>query len=119
MTQQHLAPYAPGLADAGGQIAQLVEVLALVEEIAGASGAARGDATLESAARVSGAYAAAFPVCQRRFDAKAAETARWAASGVETLLRLQDSGRPGAPAAAALSKALRAALRDLARMVGA
>jgi hypothetical protein len=119
MTQQDMAPYAPGLADAGAQVAQLGEVLALVEEIAGITGGARGDAALEAAARVSAAYAAAWPVCQRRFDAKATATARWAASGVEALLKLRETGRPSAPAAAALAKSLRRALADLARIVRA
>ncbi|MFL6862573.1 MAG: hypothetical protein ACJ8DZ_06190 [Allosphingosinicella sp.] len=119
MTQHDFAPYAPGLADAGGQAAQLGEVLALVEEIAGLAASARGDAALEAAARVSAAYAAAPPVAQRRFDARAAATARWAATGVETLLKLQDAGKPSAPAAGALAKALRGALAELARMAGA
>ena len=119
MSQQDLARYAPGLADAGGQVAQLGEVLALVEEIAGLPASARDDAALERAARVSAVYAAAFPVAQRRFDAKAAQTARWAASGVETLLRLQDAGRPSEPAAVALAGALRKALADLSRIVSA
>src|SRR3954468_7958466 len=113
MTQQDFAPYAPGLADAGGQAAQLAEVLALVEEIAGLAPSARGDAALEAAARVSAAYAAAPPVAQRRFDARAAATARWAATGVETLLALQEKSRPSGPAAAALAEALQRALGEL------
>src|SRR3954463_8858511 len=117
MTQHDVPLYAPGLADAGGQVAQLREVLALIEEIAGARAQARGDAALEEAARVSAAYAAAPPVAQRRFDERAAATARWAAAGVETLLKLQDAGRPCAPAAGALAKALRAAIGELARIV--
>jgi hypothetical protein len=112
MTQHDVPFYAPGLADAGGQVAQLREVLALVEEIAGTRAQARGDA-----ARVSAAYAAAPPVAQRRFDERAAATARWAAAGVETLLRLQEGGRPSAPAAAALAEALCKALGELAGTV--
>jgi hypothetical protein len=119
MTQQDFAPYAPGLADAGGQAEQLSEVLALVEEIAGLAPSACGDAALEAAARLSAAYAAAPPVSQRRFDARAAATARWAATGVETLLGLQEAERPCAPAAGALARALRNALAELARAVGA
>jgi hypothetical protein len=117
MTQHDVPLYAPGLADAGGQVAQLREVLALVEEIAGARSQACGDAALEEAARVSAAYAAAPPVAQRRFDGRAAATARWAAAGVETLLRLQERGRPAAPAAAALAEALHRALGELAGTV--
>ncbi|MEA3062992.1 MAG: hypothetical protein QOJ94_2773 [Sphingomonadales bacterium] len=117
MTQHDVPLYAPGLADAGGQVAQLREVLALIEEIGGARSQARGDAALEEAARVSAAYAAAPSVAQRRFDERAAATARWAAAGVEILLRLQEQGRPSAPAAAALAEALRAAMRELSRSV--
>jgi hypothetical protein len=119
MTQQDIARYAPGLADAGGQVAQLTEILSLVEEIAGLTPSARSEAALEAAARVSAAYAAAPSVCQRRFDARAAATARWAAAGVEALLRLQDSRRPAAPAAAPLAAALRKALAELAEVAGA
>jgi hypothetical protein len=117
MTQHDVPLYAPGLADAGGQVAQLREVLALVEEIAGARAQARGDAALEEAARVSAAYAAAPPVVQRRFDDRAATTARWATAGVETLLSLQERGRPAGPAAVALAAALRRALGELAGTV--
>jgi hypothetical protein len=117
MTQHDVPLYAPGLADAGGQVAQLREVLALVEEIAGARTSARGDAQLEEAARVSAAYAASPPLAQRRFDERAAAAARWAAAGVETLLRLQERGRPSAPAAAALADALRKSLGELAETV--
>jgi hypothetical protein len=117
MTQHDVPLYAPGLADAGGQVAQLREVLALVEEIAGARAEARGDAALEEAARVSAAYAAAPPVAQRRFDERAAAAARWAAAGVETLLRLQERGRSAGPAAAALADALHRALKELSTSV--
>jgi hypothetical protein len=117
MTQHDVPLYAPGLADAGGQVAQLREVLALVEEIAGARASAHGDAQLNEAAQVSAAYAAAPPVAQRRFDERAAATARWAAAGVETLLALQEKGRPSGPAAAALAEALRRALGELAGTV--
>ena len=117
MTQHDVPLYAPGLADAGGQVAQLREVLALVEEIAGTGSRSSGDAALEEAARVSAAYAAASPVAQRRFDERAAATARWAAAGVETLLRLQEQGRPAAPAAAALAEALNRALGELSTTV--
>jgi hypothetical protein len=117
MTQHDVPLHAPGLADAGGQVAQLREVLALVEEIAGARSQARGDAALEEAARVSAAYAASPPVAQRRFDERAAATARWAAAGVETLLELQEQGRPAGSAAAALAEALRKALSELAGTV--
>lgn len=118
MTQHDFPSYAPGLADAGGQVAQLREVLALVEEIAGASARSPGDGAIEEAARISGAYAAAEPVCQRRFDDLAGQSARWAAGGVETLLILREANRPCAPAAAVLARALRKALAELSRVVG-
>ncbi|MBV8687842.1 MAG: hypothetical protein JOZ90_02790 [Alphaproteobacteria bacterium] len=112
MTHQGGHPYVPGFADACGQVAQLRQVLTLVGEIAG-QGPARADAALDEAARISGAYEAAPPVAQRRFDRIAAETERWAALGVETLLALRDSGRPYAAAAKRLADELRGALRRL------
>jgi hypothetical protein len=109
----------PGLADAGGQVAQLRQVLALVDEIAGRQQAPVPDQGLDEAARISGGYAHAAPVVQRRFDRLAGETARAAAAGVETLLQLSDAGRPAAAAATVLGEALRKAVRNLAAVVGA
>lgn len=117
MTHQSPPRYAPGLADAGGQVAQLRQVLALVEEIAGAPASAPD--RLDEAARVSAAYAHAWPVVQRRFDTLAGETARWAAVGVETLLALSDRGRPSAAAARQLGRELAAALVGLKRVLRA
>jgi hypothetical protein len=119
MTHQSTHAYMPGLADAGGQVAQLRQLLALVDEIAGRQSAPVRDEGLDEAARVSAAYAHSWPVVQRRFDRLAAETAGWAAAGVETLLRLSDGGRPAGAAAAVLGAALRGALRTLAHIVRA
>ena len=118
MTHQSTHATMPGLADAGGQVAQLRQVLALVEEIAGRQSAAQ-DSALDEAARISAAYAHAWPVVQRRFDRVAGETAQWAAAAVETLLRLCDSGRPATAAAAAVAEALRRNLGALRTIVGA
>jgi antirestriction protein ArdC len=118
MTDQSTRAYMPGLADAGGQVAQLRQVLALVEEIAGQQSAPQ-DAALDEAARVSAAYAHCWPVVQRQFDRVAAETAAWAAVAVETLLRLSDSGRPAAAAACAVAGALRRNLATLRTVVRA
>jgi hypothetical protein len=118
MTHQAAHPYAPGLADAGGQVAQLRQVLSLIEEIAGL-GAPRSEAELDDAARISAAYEAAPPVSQSRFDRIAGETERWAAAGVETLLSLRERERPYAPAATRLSEELRRALRRLRDAVAA
>ena len=91
-------------------------MLRLVEEIAGRRGAPVGDVLLEEAARLSDAYDRALPIVQRRFDALAAETASWAAAGVEALLV---AARSGAPRVAAERLALRLdrALGGLAGMV--
>lgn len=112
MTHQGAPPYAPGLADAGGQAARLREVLALVAEIAETAPVPSGDA-MDQAARISAAYAAAPPIAQRRFDRLAEETERWAAVGVETLIALRERGRPYAAAAARLAAELEAALGRL------
>ena len=115
MTQQDPPRYAPGLADAGAQIAQLQQVLALVEEMAGRTRLLPRDASLDAAARVSAAYARALPIDQKRFDALAAETARWAQAGVEALLRLDEAGMPVRAAADRLAEELEKGLAALAR----
>jgi hypothetical protein len=84
-------------ADPGRQLAQLRELLRLVEGIAGRRETA-ADARLDEAARLSDAYDRALPIVQRRFDALAAETAVWAAAGVEALLAAAQSGSPRAAA---------------------
>ena len=95
---RHAPPSAAAPAgDAPRQLAQLREVLALVEQIAGRMDGARSrDAALDEAARVGAAYGQALPVAQRRFEALVAETVAWAAAGVEALTRAG-----GSPAAAA------------------
>lgn len=116
MTHHSAHPYAPGLADAGGQVARLRDVLEVVAEIAGAATAGR-DATLDSAARISAAYEAAPPIAQRRFDRLAEETERWAALGVETLIALREREKPYAAAAGRLAGEIAAALARLERSV--
>ncbi len=115
MTQQEPPLYAPGLADAGAQLAQLRQVLTLVEELAGRTTRAPEDEALDSAARVSAAYARALPIDQKRFDGLAAETARWAKAGVEALLKLDEAGMPVRAAAERLAEELDRGLAALAR----
>lgn len=114
MTHQASPPYAPGLADAGAQIAQLRQVLALADEMAGRGGALPEEGSLEAAARISAAYEAALPIEQRRFDRLARETMAGATVGAEALLALQESGRPCGAAASVLAGTLESALRRLA-----
>jgi hypothetical protein len=108
----HQAPPSPAAdgPDPGRQIAQLHEALRLVERIAGER--RPHDHALNEAARISGAYAVALPVAQRRFEALANETALWAAAGVEALL---SSGPvpPSRAAAARLALQLETALDEL------
>jgi hypothetical protein len=114
MTQQ--APrYVPGSADAGAQIARLRQVLALVGELAGGPGEAPGDDAMDEAARISAAYEAAAPIDQKRFDALSGETARWAAAGVEALLKIEEAGLPVRVAAERVAEELRRALAELAQ----
>jgi hypothetical protein len=97
-------------ADAGRQVAQLRQVLLLVEQIAGrGDGSASVDSALDEAARIVGAYGEAWPIVQRRFDALVAETVAWAAAGVEALTL---SGGSKA-AAARLADELERAIADL------
>ena len=100
--------------DPGRQIAQLREALALVERLAGRAAPA-GDG-LEEAARISAGHDRAPPIVRRRFDALAAESAVWTASGVEALLAAGD--RPPRAAAVRLADSIRAALSDLEALLG-
>ena len=104
----------PGF-DPGRQVAQLREALTLVAEIAGRDVSSR-DAALNEAARLSAAYEAAPPIVQRRFDALAAETAAWAASGVEALLAAR-AERPAKAAASRLADELERGLAGLGALV--
>jgi hypothetical protein len=116
MTQQAV-PLRTGTADAGERIAQLRQVLALVEEIAGVSGHGRGEAALDEAARVSSAYATALPIVQRRFDRLAAQTAQWAAAGASALAALTARSMPTGAAARRLAAELERALAELREIV--
>lgn len=115
MTQQEPPRYAPGLADAGAQLAQLRQVLILIQEMAGRTALVPEDQALDSAARVSAAYARALPIDQKRFDGLAAETARWAQAGVEALLSLDEAGMPVRAAAERLAEELEKGLETLAK----
>jgi hypothetical protein len=114
MTQQGTF-YAPGLSDAGGQIARLRQVLSLIDELAARERGAAGDAAIDEAARISAAYAGALPIDQKRFDRFAADTARWAGAGLEALLRLDERGLPVRAAAERLGEELERAIGALAQ----
>jgi hypothetical protein len=116
MTHQSPIRYAPGHADAGGQLAQLRDLLGLVQQIAGLGDGA--DAALDESARLSGAYGGAQPIVQKRFDALAAETIEWAAVAVEALLECEDEAAARG-ASSALAADLSQALRQLADLLGA
>jgi hypothetical protein len=111
MTHQ-APPVSPSAgADPGRQHAQLREALRVIERIAGRE-PAPSEAQLDEAARLSAAYDRALPVAQRRFDALAAETAIWAAAGVEALLVAGQAAPPRA-AAGRLADTLTRALSEL------
>ncbi|MDB5672315.1 MAG: hypothetical protein JWO25_3274 [Alphaproteobacteria bacterium] len=118
MTHQPATLQAPGMADAGEQVARLQHVLALVHDVAGLPPATGGEG-LDDAAKISGAYDAALTIVQKRFDDEAAITARWASAGLEALLRLTDNGWPVGPAARRLAAELERALAKLGRIVSA
>jgi hypothetical protein len=112
MTHQAPPSSAPPGADPGRQVAQLREALFLVERIAGRPESCPPDQRLDEAARISEAYARALPIAQRRFEALVAETALWAAAGVEALLA-DPNGPPPRAAAARLAASLERALTSL------
>jgi hypothetical protein len=116
MTHQSTPTPPSAGADPGRQLAQLRELLRLIEGIAGRRDPARVDALLDEAAQLSDAYDRALPIVQRRFDALAAETAGWAAAGVEALLAAAQSGSPRA-AAERLATRLEQALAGMAALL--
>src|SRR3954452_5738691 len=99
MTHQAPPSSTPPSADPGRQVAQLREALRLVERIAGRPLSSSHEGRLDEAARISDAYERALPVARRRFESLVAETALWAAAGVEALLAAGQSAPPRAPAA--------------------
>lgn len=106
----HQAPPAsasPG-GDPGRQVASLHEALILVRTICGDTAPHASDRMLDGSASISSAYERASPIAQRRFDALAAETAAWAAAGVEALLAAGDPppARPAERLAGALDQSL-------------
>ena len=120
MSQHVVTRYVRESADAGQQVARLRHVLRLVEQIAGsAPSAGHEDAALDENARISSSYGSAPTIIQRRFDALAAETAAWAACGIEALLTARDDAEPPRAAARALAGELAAALRDLSDLLQA
>jgi hypothetical protein len=119
MTHQSPSTSCLSADEAGRQLAQLRQVLELVEQIAGRGGwQQRRDAALDDGARISAAYGDALSIVQRRFNALAAETAAWAASGVEALIG-SSPDRPAKAAAARLAEELEDALAVLSRLVRA
>lgn len=113
MTHQPPPFAAAPAGDPGQRIAQLREALALVERIAGRPGA--GDDGLDDAARISAGHAHAPPIVRRRFDALAAESATWTATGVEALLAGGD--RPSRAAAGRLADSIRRTLAEMRALV--
>lgn len=116
----HHAPPSPipSGEDAGRQVARLRQVLLLVRRIAGATDEVEAsESMLDQAARISGHYGDALPVVQRRFDVLAAETAAWAAAGVEALAA-RSGASPCSAAAGRLAEELDVALADLEALLG-
>ena len=115
MTHQQLGIHVPDQIGPGRQVAQLRQVLALVNKIAG-NDRVSTDA-LEDGARLSSAYQDAPQVVRRRFDALTAETAAWAAIGVEALRAAREAAQPPRAAARQLARELERALRTVERLI--
>jgi hypothetical protein len=115
----HQSPNFPigAMADAGGQVAQLQQVLVLVGQIADRAGT-EDDGSLDQGARISVAYGNASPIVQHRFDLLIAETAIWAATGVEALLTADNPHNRPRAAAARLADELSVALKKIGRVLG-
>lgn len=114
MTRHTALCAAPVAADPNWQVSQLRYVLGLVEEIAGRiPSIADFREAQDEGIRLDTAYACAMPVVQRRFETLAAETASWAAAGVQALLAAQSADVRPEAAAARLGDELAKAIRDL------
>lgn len=113
MTRHAPPPEAAQAGDAPRQLAQLRQVLLLVREIAARPDTRSAERDLDEAARIGAAYGKALPVLQRRIDALVAETAAWAAAGVDALTRAGGSQA----AAARLADELGAAIEDVLRLL--
>jgi len=120
MTRMTPTACAPESLEAAEQVAQLRQILHLVEQIAGQepSGIA-AEAAMDENARIMSAFESASPVVRRRFNALADETATWAARGIGVLLAARDDDEPPREAAARLAVELRGALRDLGAILSA
>lgn len=116
MTHQQHAFSEPMAIAAGQQFARLRHVLDLTRQIAGSPAAGR-DLALDESARVSGAYDAASPIAQRRFDMLVAETAAWAGAGLDALAACDDPRKRPAAAAGRLVDELEFALAGMARLL--
>jgi hypothetical protein len=118
MSYQSPTQFARPPIDAGRQLAQLRQVLLLVEELAGCDASkTSGDDALDEGARISSVYWDALPIVRRRFDALAAETAAWSAAGVEALLKAGE--KRSRAAARRLADELQTALDTLTSMLAA
>ncbi len=112
MTHQNHGHYTRVPIDAGSQVAQLRQVLVLVNELAGRSSPPSGSETsLSEIADLSSVYGNALPIVQRRFDALAAETASWSAAAIEALLHAGE--QRSSAAAGRLANELNSTLEDL------
>lgn len=104
----------PETSSGGREFAELRHVLTLAQQIAGRSSSS-GDA-LNELARMSSDYERAPAIVQGRFDALAAETAAWAAVGINALMAYSSS-RPPHAAAARLADELGRAVKRLGKIV--
>jgi hypothetical protein len=111
---------APESVDAAEQVAQLRQILHLVEQIAGGpTNGLAAESAMNENARIISAYESAAPIVRRRFNGLAEETADWAARGVGVLLAARDDDDPPRAAAARLASELTHALRELGRILSA
>ena len=104
----------PETGSGGREFAELRHVLTLAQEVAGRPSSS-GD-VLNELARISSDYERAPAIVQRHFDTLAAETAAWAAVGINALMAYSSS-RPPRAAAARLADELGRAVKRLGRLV--
>lgn len=99
--------------DAAQRLGRLVGALGLVEQLAGESGELPADPIA-----IAAGYQQAGPIARRRFDALIAETAAFAAAGIEILLRQRQGRGECRVAAARLANEMRTAIAEMIALVG-
>lgn len=113
MNQQSSSSISTAPLSPGSQISELRAILGLVHTLAGNEGGIERPEPADADIR----YASAAPLVRRRFDALAAETAAFSATGLSALIGGRERGDTRA-AAAFLARTMDRAILRMEKMLG-